>query len=110
MAKRKEQGFTREDRHLAQAAKALGHPARIAILRTLAKRGVCICGEIVKVMPLAQSTVSQHLKALKKAGLIAGTVEGPKSCYCVNVKSLSQFGKSLAALVDGFCEDASKCC
>ncbi len=110
MAQRKEQGFTPEDRQLAEAAKALSHPARIAILRTLAQRGTCLCGEIVEVMPLAQSTVSQHLKELKKAGLISGTVDGPKSCYCVDAKALAAFGKSLSGLVDGFCADTAKCC
>ncbi|HAO98955.1 MAG TPA: transcriptional regulator [Fibrobacteres bacterium] len=110
MAQRKEQGFTREDRRLADTAKALGHPARIAILRTLAKRGTCICGELVEGLPLAQSTVSQHLKALKQVGLISGTVEGPKSCYCVNAKTLSSLGGSLSALVDGLHQDLSKCC
>lgn len=110
MAERKESGFTRSDRNLSAMAKALSHPARIAILRILAKRGTCICGEIVEIIPLAQSTVSQHLKELKKAGLISGTVDGPKSCYCVNSKVLSSLGGSLSSLVDGLCDSASKCC
>ncbi len=110
MAERKEKEFTALDRDLSAMAKALSHPARIAILRTLAKRGTCICGEIVEVIPLAQSTVSQHLKELKKAGLISGTVDGPKSCYCVNVKGLSALGGSLSGLVAGLNESMSKCC
>jgi ArsR family transcriptional regulator len=71
------------DRELAKLAKALAHPARVAILRTLIERGECICGEIVEVLPLAQATVSQHLKVLKDAGLIQGEVDGPRVCYCV---------------------------
>ena len=73
---------------LASACKALSHPARLAILQTLARRGVCICGEIVDLLPLSQATVSQHLKVLKDAGLITGEVDGPKSCYCINTNTL----------------------
>src|SRR4249920_1902259 len=72
------------DRETAILARALGHPARVAILRLLLERGECVCGAIVDVLPLAQSTVSQHLKALKSAGLIRGDVEGPRVCYCAN--------------------------
>ena len=68
---------------LANLAKALGHPARVSILRLLMKREACICGEIVDELPLAQSTVSQHLKLLKEPGLIRGEVDGPRICYCV---------------------------
>ena len=77
-----------EFERLASACKALSHPARLAILRTLAQRGVCICGEIVDVLPLSQATVSQHLKVLKDAGLISGEVDGPRSCYCINTNTL----------------------
>lgn len=75
---------TAANEQLAQLAKALGHPARVAILRLLLKRDTCICGEIVDALPLAQSTVSQHLKQLKQAGLIRGEVDGPRVCYCVD--------------------------
>ena len=78
---------------LARYAKALSHPARLAILQTLARRNSCICGEIVEVMPLAQSTVSQHLKELKEVGLITGEVEGLKSCYCLDARALKEFEK-----------------
>lgn len=91
MAINKKEVFEPELIELADLAKALSHPARIAILRTLAEKQVCICGEIVEVMPLAQATVSQHLKELKKAGLITGEVEGKKSCYCINWEALSRF-------------------
>jgi len=74
---------------LASACKALSHPARLAILQTLALRGACICGEIVELMPLSQSTVSQHLKVLKDAGLITGEIDGPRSCYCINTTTMS---------------------
>ncbi len=110
MAEAKHEKFSAADQKLAAVAKALSHPARIAILRTLARRGTCICGEIVAVMPLAQSTVSQHLKALKAAGLIVGEVEGPKSCYCVNGKALAALGKNLSDWVAAVCQDAGKCC
>jgi DNA-binding transcriptional ArsR family regulator len=75
---------------MAELAKALSHPARIAILQTLAQKQMCICGEIVEVLPLAQATVSQHLKELKAAGLITGEVEGKKSCYCINWEVLER--------------------
>ncbi|MCC6723938.1 MAG: winged helix-turn-helix transcriptional regulator [Saprospiraceae bacterium] len=80
MAVHKKEEFSIEEQELAALAKALAHPARIAILKELASRQSCVCGEIVEVLPLAQSTVSQHLKELLNAGLIQGTVEGVKSC------------------------------
>ena len=80
----KNPGFNVVDLELSALAKAISHPARIAILRELALRKSCVCGEIVEVLPLAQATVSQHLKELKEVGLISGTVEGVKSCYCIN--------------------------
>ena len=69
---------------LARACKALSHPARLTILQILARRGTCICGELVDVLPLSQATVSQHLKVLKEAGLIVGEIDGPRSCYCID--------------------------
>lgn len=79
---------------LASFAKALGHPARVAILKLLLRRKACVCGEIVDELPLAQSTVSQHLKQLKKAGWIRGDVDGPRVCYCVEPSAMRLF-KSL---------------
>lgn len=76
------------DAELARLAKALAHPARVAILRRLLAHGECVCGEIVSGLPLAQATVSQHLKVLKEAGLIQGEVDGPRVCYCVNPKAV----------------------
>lgn len=85
---------------LSEAAKALGHPARLAILQTLAARGTCVCGEVVDELPLAQATVSQHLKALKAAGLVRGEVDGPRSCYCVNGNALRELADGLADLFE----------
>lgn len=84
---------------LARLAKALGHPARVAILRLLLGRESCVCGEIVDELPLAQSTVSQHLKQLKAAGLVQGTVDGPRVCYCVDPVAVRQLQDLLADLV-----------
>ncbi|HEY0074378.1 MAG TPA: metalloregulator ArsR/SmtB family transcription factor [Abditibacteriaceae bacterium] len=83
-----------DDEIMAQLAQALGHPARVAIVRLLKERESCICGEIVEVLPLAQSTVSQHLKVLKVAGWVQGEVDGPRVCYCLNPLALEKF-KSL---------------
>jgi DNA-binding transcriptional ArsR family regulator len=95
MVTNKKDVFEQEDQDLATLAKALAHPARIAILKELARHQSCICGEIVEVLPLAQSTVSQHLKELLQAGLIKGTVEGKKSCYCINQGAFRQFEQVL---------------
>jgi ArsR family transcriptional regulator len=80
---------------LAQLAWAVAHPARVRIIRLLINRQACVCGEIVDQLPLAQSTVSQHLKILKESGLIQGEVDGPKVCYCINPAKL----KALKALI-----------
>ena len=90
MAKSQGDRFSTEQQDLAELAKALSHPARIAVLDVLASRNVCVCGEIVLELPLSQATVSQHLKVLKEAGLITGSIDGPKSCYCVNWKKLAE--------------------
>lgn len=94
MAQNKKEEFKKDELDLADFAKAIGHPARIAILKALAERETCICGEIVELMPLAQSTVSQHLKELIKADLIKGTIDGKKSCYCINWKTFDKFSHS----------------
>ena len=95
MATHKKEAFGQDEQELAELAKALAHPARIAILKELAKRNTCVCGEIVEVLPLAQSTVSQHLKELQQAGLIQGTIEGAKSCYCINRATFQKFENML---------------
>lgn len=91
MAIHKKEEFDQKEQDLANFAKAISHPARIAILKVLAQRQECICGEIVEVLPLAQSTVSQHLKELQKAGLIKGTIDGPRSCYCIDWETFCKF-------------------
>ena len=105
MAFAKKEDFTQEIIDLADAAKALSHPARIQILKILSDMDVCMCGDIVGLLPLAQSTVSQHLKELKRVGLIQGDIDGPKVCYCVNstvvFKVLSQIQNLLNQLSNG---------
>lgn len=76
--------FSTKENRLAKYAKALAHPARVAILQLLAKKQTCVCGDIVDELPLSQSTVSQHLKELKEAGLIKGEIEGARVCYCID--------------------------
>jgi DNA-binding transcriptional ArsR family regulator len=83
---------------LAEVCKALGHPARVRILKHLRRIDRCICGEIVEVLPLAQSTVSQHLKILKAAGMIRGEVEGPRTCYCIDKERFAAFKKLVERL------------
>lgn len=87
-----------DDKALAQLAQALGHPARVAIVRLLKERQTCLCGDIVQVLPLAQSTVSQHLKILKEAGWIEGEVDGPRVCYCLNPQTLKRFKSLIKAI------------
>lgn len=91
---------------VAAIAKALGHPARIAILKLLAQRNTCFCGDITDVLPLAQSTVSQHLKALKSTGLIKGEVEGVRTCYCLNPEGI----KDLNSLLSEFSAELIQTC
>jgi DNA-binding transcriptional ArsR family regulator len=90
MAVSKKDEFTQEDIWLADVAKALSHPARIRILKILNDIESCMVGNIVDQLPLAQATVSQHLKELKRVGLIQGEIDGPKICYCVNIKNLAK--------------------
>ena len=102
MAFHKRAHFTAEEQRLAAIAKALGHPARVAIVRLLAQRQACVCGELVLELPLSQSTVSQHLKELKAAGLVQGEVDGPRVCYCLDAAGWALarhlFGTLLAEL------------
>lgn len=86
------------DEELAALARALSNPARVAIVRHLASTGTCVCGQIVDVMPLAQATVSQHLKVLKEAGLVQGEVDGPRTCYCLNPETMKRFQSLVASL------------
>jgi ArsR family transcriptional regulator len=88
MGASKTEHFTKNQNEIALLAKALGHPARVAIMEYLMSVNTCICGDIVNELPLAQPTVSQHLKELKNANLIKGTIEGNAICYCINEKSI----------------------
>ena len=100
MAKSKEEKFTAVELLLADIAKALSHPARIKILKILAEKNICICGDIVEILPLAQATVSQHLKELKRVGFIQGEIEGPKTNYCLNYGFLKKAGDSFKNIFD----------
>ena len=110
MAFNKKEEFTQREQDLANFAKAMSHPARIAILKVLAQRNECMCGEIVEVLPLAQSTVSQHLKELRTAGLITGTIDGPRSCYCINWKAFEKFNGEFNTLFDALKLKNEKAC
>jgi len=104
----KTEEFTKAENDLACFAKALGHPARIAILQFLIKSKSCVCGDIVDELPLSQSTVSQHLNELKKAGLIKGDIEGPSVCYCIDEKVWKRAKKMVGDLFDSF--KSPNCC
>lgn len=86
------------DEELARLAKAIGHPARVQILRILVRKNACICGDLVDELPLAQSTVSQHLKVLKGAGLVRGEVDGPRVCYCIEPNALLRLKELVSGL------------
>lgn len=90
MRSKKKEEFDVNIQGIAAFAKLLSHPARLAIIQTLAARGTCICGELVEMLPLAQATVSQHLKELREGGIVKGSTEGPRSCYCLNYEYIDQ--------------------
>lgn len=96
----KTEAFTPQQNALASYLKALGHPARIAILEHLITEDKCICGDLVEVLPLAQATVSQHLAELKRAGLIKGTISGTSMCYCLNKGEWEQCISTIESLID----------
>jgi DNA-binding transcriptional ArsR family regulator len=102
--------FTVKDNRIARYAKALAHPARVAILRILAKRQACVCGDIVEELPLSQSTVSQHLKELKEAGLIKGDIEGARVCYCIDEKEWENAQKVMLSFFGTHEPFREKCC
>src|SRR3954447_14243327 len=101
--------FGVKENRLAKYAKALAHPARVAILKLLANKQTCQCGDIVEQLPLSQSTVSQHLKELKDAGLIQGEIEGVKVCYCIDPKEWKEAQAMLNKLFDSY-KDTTGCC
>jgi DNA-binding transcriptional ArsR family regulator len=104
----KTEEFTKAQNDLAILAKALGHPARVAILQFLIKSKACVCGDIVDELPLSQSTVSQHLSELKKAGLIKGDIDGPSVCYCIDEKTWTRAKKIVGDLFDSY--KGTNCC
>jgi ArsR family transcriptional regulator, arsenate/arsenite/antimonite-responsive transcriptional repressor len=106
MGTSKKESFSNSQNRIADLAKALAHPARIAILEFLTKQNSCVCGDIVEELPLSQATVSQHLAELKRVGLIKGEIEGPRVCYCINQKSW----KEAKRLLSQFLTDVKSCC
>jgi DNA-binding transcriptional ArsR family regulator len=101
--------FTEKQNKLALMLKALGHPARIAIIQHLIKTNSCICGDLVDELGLAQPTISQHLKELKNMGLIQGTIEGTSVCYCIDPKVWRQLKNTLDILFESYIGN-EKCC
>lgn len=110
MGTTKSTAFSERDNRIADFAKALAHPARIAILRVLAEKEKCICGDVVDEIPLSQSTVSQHLKELKSAGLIKGEIEGPKTCYCIDAENWEKMRKTFKKFFKTFDPEKSPSC
>jgi DNA-binding transcriptional ArsR family regulator len=102
----KKESFDTLQNRIADFSKALGHPARIAILQFLANQNSCMCGDIVEELPLSQATVSQHLAELKRVGLIKGEFDGPKVCYCIDKKVWNE----AKDLLSQFMVDVKKCC
>jgi len=101
--------YTLQEMSIAKYAKALSHPARVAILNLLLKKQACVCGDIVDELPLSQSTVSQHLKELKEVGLIKGDIEGASVCYCIDEKVWNNAKKQLNQFFDNV-NLSNKCC
>jgi len=109
MGTTKTEHFTTEQNELATLTKAIGHPARIAIIQHLIKVNSCICGDIVTELPLSQPTVSQHLKELKNAGLIKGSLEGNTICYCLDEEGFSKI-KGFITIIDTYLENKNSLC
>lgn len=110
MGASKTEHFSASQNTIASLAKALGHPARIAILEYLLKSETCICGDIVNELPLAQATVSQHLKELKNAGIIKGSIEGTSICYCIDEEVLKNLQNYFGKISEGLNLKKSNCC
>ncbi|MCC6634163.1 MAG: winged helix-turn-helix transcriptional regulator [Chitinophagaceae bacterium] len=110
MGATKTEHFTDKQNTIATLTKALGHPARIAIVEYLIKVDTCICGDIVNELPLAQPTVSQHLKELKNAGLIKGSIEGNSICYCIDEKIMEKLQKYFGSISTKLSNKKNTCC
>jgi DNA-binding transcriptional ArsR family regulator len=102
--------YSEAEMQIAKFAKALSHPARVAILQLLIQKQSCICGDIVDELPIAQSTVSQHLKELKQAGLIKGNIDGASICYCVDTEVLHTVNQILNQVLAVSIESPTTCC
>ncbi|MDA0685028.1 MAG: metalloregulator ArsR/SmtB family transcription factor [Bacteroidetes bacterium] len=109
MAITKKDHFPAHQQRIAAIAKALSHPARIALVSELASQNACVCGDLVAELPLSQATVSQHLKVLKEADIISGETDGPRVCYCINWTSLTQIRQDLDAWLETLTEH-QECC
>jgi DNA-binding transcriptional ArsR family regulator len=109
MGTSKTEEFTLKQNNLARLTKALSHPARIAIIELLLSKNSCICGDLVEELPLSQSTVSQHLKELKNAGIIKGEISGAKVCYCINPEVWKELSKQLTEFLGKY-KVIKKCC
>ena len=110
MATAKIEEFSLKHNKVAAMLKAMGHPARVAIVEYLLRRDSCVCGDIVDQLPLAQATVSQHLKALKEATIIQGTVEGTSVCYCIVEKAMQFLKSYFQVLNERMDNQKGKCC
>lgn len=110
MGATKTEHFSKRQNEIATLIKALGHPARVAIIEHLMKVNACICGEIVEVLPLSQPTVSQHLKELKMAGLIKGSVEGNTICYCIDENAIQKLQAYFASITTNLENNKDNCC
>jgi predicted transcriptional regulator len=102
--------FTKQQNEIANMAKALAHPARIAILQYLVRKNACVCGDLVEELGLAQATTSQHLKELKNAGIIQGTIEGVSVCYCINPEVWNGYKELFAVFFKEVTLAGNKCC
>ena len=102
--------FNEQQNSLANIAKALGHPARVAIVEFLLQQKECVCGDIVSELPLAQATVSQHLKELKSAGIIKGNIDGNSICYCLNEETIADFISFLTNITTALSNQRNQCC
>ena len=110
MGASKNHAFAEEENAIAKYAKAISHPARVLILNLLIKKQACVCGDIVDELPLSQSTVSQHLKELKAAGLIKGEIEGTSVCYCIDTAEWEKAKNMLTKLFEQSALPSLKCC
>lgn len=110
MGTAKSDEFSVRDNRIAEYAKALSSPARIAILRVLMEKETCMCGDIVEEIPLSQSTVSQHLKELKSAGIIKGSIDGPKICYCIDAENWESMRKTFKKFFKAFDPEQPPAC